>query len=156
MPAPSFTLRAATLADYDQITALWQGCEGLSGLETREEFHRYLERNPALSQVAEILDENSQRQLIAAVMCGHDGRRGYLYHLGVAQTARGQGVGRAIVERCLSLLEVCGIKRCSIHLLSNNDSGELFWRQIGWRERTDLKVFAFDLPGPQTRSKPGC
>lgn len=139
----AFALSPMTAADYDEVLALWQASEGVGGAESREELTSYLTRNPGLSLVA-----RDNGTLAGAVMCGHDGRRGYLYHLAVAASHRGQGIGRAIVERCHEQLRVIGIRRCTIFLFVDNSAGEKFWRQIGFRERTDLKAFAFDLDWP--------
>ena len=84
-------------------------------------------------------------ELAAAVLCCHDGRRGYLYHLGVAAAFRKLGLGRLLVEHSLAKLKDEGISRCSIFLIVGNEVGEAFWKRTGWRERTDLKVLARDL-----------
>lgn len=136
----SYALAPMTAADYNEVLALWQASEGVGGAEPRDELESYLARNPGLSLVA-----REQGKLVGAVMCGHDGRRGYLYHLAVAASHRGQGIGRAIVETCLDQLRAAGIRRCTIFLFADNHEGEKFWRQLGFRERTDLKAFAFDL-----------
>jgi ribosomal protein S18 acetylase RimI-like enzyme len=137
MPA---TLLPMTSADYDEVLALWKASEGVGAAESREELESYLARNPGLSLVAR---ENGK--LAGAVMCGHDGRRGYLYHLAVASSHRGQGLGREMVNRCLDQLRAAGIRRCTIFLFVDNHHGDQFWRKIGFRERTDLKAFAYDL-----------
>lgn len=136
----AYDLSSMTPADYNEVVALWQASEGVGGTEPRGELEAYLARNPGLSLVA-----RDNGKLVGAVMCGHDGRRGYLYHLAVASSHRGQGIGRAIVERCHEQLRAAGIRRCTIFLFVDNHDGEKFWRQIGFRERTDLKAFAFDL-----------
>jgi len=130
-----------TIVDYDEVVALWKASDGIGEAETREEIDTFLARNPGFSFVA-----REDSELAGAVLCGHDGRRGYLYHLAVDPQFRNQGVGRALVERCLQLLAEENIPRCSIHLYVDNDSGETFWKQIGWRKRVDLKVMAIDLP----------
>jgi ribosomal protein S18 acetylase RimI-like enzyme len=140
MLPPEMTLEPLRPDDYDASLELWNACEGVRANETREEFARILTRNPGLSSVI-----RRQDQLAAAVLCCHDGRRGYLYHLGVAAEFRQLGLGRALVEHCLAQLRAEGIRRCSIFLITSNESGEAFWKRIGWRERTDLKVLARDL-----------
>jgi len=137
---PGFVLRAMTTDDYDAVLSLWNSCEGVRANETPEEFVRILERNPALSSVICRGDE-----LAAAVLCCHDGRRGYLYHLGVAARFRKLGLGRILVEHSLAQLKALGIRRCTIFLIADNKPGEAFWTRTGWRERIDLKAFARDL-----------
>jgi hypothetical protein len=50
------------------------------------------------------------------------------------------GIGKALVEKCLSSLEVLNILKCNIFLFSNNSGGEAFWRELGWEERADLRL----------------
>lgn len=119
---------------------LWNRAAGVRTSESPEEFERILARNPGMGCAAVV-----EEQLVGAVLACHDGRRGYLYHLAVAESHRSQGIGRAMVERCLQRLHAAGIQRCSIHLIVDNVDGAAFWRQIGWRERTDLKVMCRDL-----------
>jgi ribosomal protein S18 acetylase RimI-like enzyme len=130
-----------TIFDYDEVVALWQASDGIGEAETREEIDVFLARNPGFSYIA-----RKDSELAGAILCGHDGRRGYLYHLAVDTRFRNQGIGRALVEQCLARLAKVNIPRCSVHLYVDNDSGESFWKQIGWRKRVDLKVMAIDLP----------
>jgi ribosomal protein S18 acetylase RimI-like enzyme len=137
---PEFQVLPMTAGDYDEVLALWNACEGVRASETREELARILTRNVGLSTVI-----RRGAQLAAAVLCCHDGRRGYLYHLGVAAEFRKLGLGRLLVERSLSKLKEAAISRCSIFVIAGNEVGEAFWKRIGWRERNDLKMFARDL-----------
>jgi ribosomal protein S18 acetylase RimI-like enzyme len=136
----SFELRDLQLEDYEPAMALWNSAPGVRTSESPEEFQRILARNPGLACAAE-----AAGSLIGAVLACHDGRRGYLYHLAVAQSHRHCGVARAMVDRCLARLKAVGIERCSIHLIVDNDGGAAFWQRIGWRERVDLKVMCRDL-----------
>jgi ribosomal protein S18 acetylase RimI-like enzyme len=129
-----------TAADHAAAVALWNACEGVCSGESAEEFARILARNPGLSPCARVGSE-----LVAAVLCCHDGRRGYLYHLGVAAAQRGRGIASELVSRALAGLRREQIRRCSIHVYVDNESGEAFWRKLGWRVRTDLKILAVDL-----------
>lgn len=125
-------------ADLPVAVTLWQSCEGV-GLSPGDEIESLagmIERNPALSAVA--LDDHSH--IIGAVMAGHDGRRGYLYHLAVAAQHRGRGIGRALVSHARAGLRTAGIKRCTIVVFDHNDHGAAFWRKLGWSTREDLRV----------------
>ncbi len=130
-----------TIDDYDDVVALWRASEGMSKLESRDELARYLERNPGISQVVRWRGE-----LIAAVLAGHDGRRGYLYHLAVAAAHRHRGIARAIVDECLARLSALGLPRCGLQVYRDNTLGLDFWRRAGWDERADVQPFTKDLP----------
>jgi len=127
-----------TPEDLPEVIRFWQEMEGigLSESDSVPAVTAYLQRNPELSFVI----RNEQEQVIGAVLCGHDGRRGYLHHLAVARDYRRMGIGRALVEKCLSSLQVLNILKCNLFLFSNNSSGQAFWREMGWRGRGDLRL----------------
>jgi putative acetyltransferase len=132
------------LADFHQVVDLWQNTEGvgLNESDSRSNIESYLNRNPGMSFVA-----RNGEQLVGAVLCGHDGRRGYLHHLAVARSHRGQKIGKQLVEACLRRLAADGILKCNIFLYSNNTSGELFWSSNGWNKRDDLRVMQKPING---------
>ena len=101
---------------------------------------RFLARNPGLSFVAE-----EEGRIVGAVLCGNDGRRGFLHHLAVEKDRRRSGIGRDLVERCLSALAAAGFRKCHLFVLADNIEGQRFWRKIGWEERTTLKVMSRDV-----------
>jgi ribosomal protein S18 acetylase RimI-like enzyme len=132
-----FTLRPFVIADYDAVFALWLRSEGM-GLgdgDTREGIAKFLDRNPGLSRVAE-----AEERIVGAVMCGHDGRRGYLHHLAVDANFQKRGIGRALVEACLAALKAEAIPRCSVFVYANNHAGRAFWGHFGWRLRDDIVI----------------
>lgn len=120
-----------TLADYDEVIAFWKGQEGidLNESDEREALGRFFERNAGMSLVA----RNGAGEVVGAILCGHDGRRGYLHHLAVDRAWRRKGVGREMVERCLAALGAAGIPKCTIFLLDGNDAGRAFWGRMGYR-----------------------
>jgi putative acetyltransferase len=128
-------IREMTIRDYDQVVGLWQNSEGvgLSDADSREGIARFLGRNPGLSFVA-----RHGEHLVGVVLCGHDGRRGYIHHLAVSKSHRRQGLGRALVERCLSALRRDGIDKCHIFVFAANGDAITFWKNVGWTERVEL------------------
>jgi putative acetyltransferase len=121
------------IGDYGQAAVLWQQTEGigLDESDTEEAVRSYLERNPGISAVA--VDEDGQ--IIGTVLCGHEGRRGYLHHLAVARGHRRQGMARRLLDFCFARLAEAGIPRCTIFLYEENVEGEAFWRHNGWTLR---------------------
>ncbi|WP_278407997.1 GNAT family N-acetyltransferase [Pseudomonas rhodesiae] len=134
------TLRTMTPTDYDAVLALMQSTPGISlrDADARDATERYLARNPGLSFVAE-----SEGRLIGCVMCGHDGRRGYLQHLLVLPDSRRQGIAQALVQRCLNELEHLGIHKCHLDVFKSNTGAARFWRGRGWQLRTDIDRYSF-------------
>lgn len=136
-------IRAMTTADLAAARELWAKAEGIEVTDgdSPEELARYLARNPGLSTVA----TDDQGNLIGAVLCGHDGRRGFIYHLAVAPTHRGQGLGHAIMQRSLAGLKQVGLARALLLVASDNDGGRQFWLHEGWEDMAFAKPMGLDL-----------
>jgi ribosomal protein S18 acetylase RimI-like enzyme len=126
-----------TAADLPCVHELWSQTDGvgLTDSDAPDVLQGFLDRNPNLSLVA-----RDGSRLIGAVLCGHDGRRGFLYHLAVIPEYRGRGVGRRIVETCLASLSALGILKCNIFLYVDNEAGQRFWDRCGWTGRDDLNI----------------
>jgi N-acetylglutamate synthase len=137
-------VREFTMDDYESAYALWKSAEGigLSEADSRENIAAYLARNPGSSFVAVAADG----RLVGAVLCGSDGRRGYLHHLAVAPDSRRAGTGKRLVARCLAELGRQGLRKCHIFVIAANEEGKRFWTRIGWEERTSLVVMSRDVP----------
>ena len=135
-------IREMSLEDYDQAMELWQSTEGigLSSADARPSIAAFLERNPGLSFVAY---ENGS--LVGTALAGHDGRRGYLYHLAVGPFQRRQGLGRLLVDHCLQSLREEGIGKCHLFVYDENQLGRDFWSATGWYERQELVIYSTDL-----------
>ncbi len=124
-----------TMADYDEAIALWRVTEGmgLRPADERQHIARYLERNPGLSFVA-----RDDERLVGTVLCGHDGRRGYLQHLAVDRAYRRRGIGRALVQQVLEALRAIDINKCHLFVIKTNAPAIDFWQHIGWFVRDDI------------------
>jgi ribosomal protein S18 acetylase RimI-like enzyme len=129
------SLRPMLVLDYSEVFELWQRSEGvgLSASDERDRIEGYMARNPGLSQVAE-----SDGKIVGAVLCGHDGRRGFIYHLAVDSEWRGQGLGRQLAERVLTLLKEQGIQKAYVMVFRQNGAARGFWERTGWEAREDL------------------
>jgi ribosomal protein S18 acetylase RimI-like enzyme len=141
---PDICIREMTMDDYDDAMALWQGVEGmgLGPSDSRENIARYLARNPGMSFVA-----RDGREPIGAVLCGTDGRRGYLSHLAVRPSHRKGGVGRSLVGRCLAALKAVGIPRCNLFVFADNAAAIAFWRKMGWQfwEEREIRSMSIEV-----------
>ncbi len=138
----SYDLFPMTLDDYPEVLSLWQSSEGigLSAADSRAGIARFLERNPGLAFVA-----RDPGGLAGAVMVSDDGRRAYLYHLAVSPRCRRQGIGRALVERCLAELRRRGIEKCHIFVYAGNLEGQAFWQGAGFATRPDLIIMSYTI-----------
>ena len=124
------------IEDYDDVWDLWINTPGMGLNDTddsREGVEKYLKRNPTTCFVAE--DEG---KIVGVIMCGHDGRRGYINHTAVSESYRGQGIARQLVEHAMDALEKEGINKTGLVVFRRNKIGNGFWEHIGFTEREDL------------------
>ena len=138
-----YTVRVMNSRDYDQVYALWKTIKGFgirSMDDSREGVERFLKRNPTTSVVAE-----EDGKIVGAILCGHDGRRGCLYHVCVDPAHRMRGIGRAMVGAAMNALKEEGINKVSLIAFTRNDIGNAFWKEIGWTKREDLNYYDFTL-----------
>jgi len=131
-------IREMKVEDWQQMINLWQTTEGigLGRSDTIEGLERFLNRNKGMSFVCEI-----DGKIVATIMCGHDGRRGFIYHLAVAKNFRSQGIGKRLVEKALQELRMQGIHKCHIFVMKDNEKGKDFWSKVGFQKRSDIEVF---------------
>ena len=141
------TIRAMTVEDYPKLYALWMTIKGFSirSIDDSEEgVRRFITRNPGISVVA-TLPEADEEKIVGAILCGHDGRRGCLYHVCVHPDYRLRGIGRAMVVHCMNALREEKINKVSLIAFTANDIGNAFWKEIGWTKREDLNYYDFTL-----------
>ena len=139
----SVNVRAMTIDDYDMVKDLWHKIKGFairSIDDSRDSIGRFIERNPGSSVVAE-----SDGKIVGAILCGHDGRRGCLYHVCVDPEYRLRGIGKSMVVHCMQALQAEGINKVSLIAFTRNDIGNAFWKEIGWTRREDLNYYDFTL-----------
>lgn len=140
----TFTVRTMTIEDYQGLYALWKTIKGFAMRsidDSREGVERFLKRNPTSSVVA--VDENGT--IVGGILCGHDGRRGCLYHVCVREDWRRQGIGKAMVVHCMNALKAEQVNKVSLIAFTANDIGNAFWKCIGWTKREDLNYYDFTL-----------
>jgi len=136
-------IRVMKAEDYDKLYELWMTIKGFgirSIDDSREGVVRFLKRNPTTSMTAWDGDT-----LIGAILCGHDGRRGCLYHVCVDEAYRMRGIGKAMVVFAMEALKTEGINNVSLIAFTKNDIGNAFWKEIGWKKREDLNYYDFIL-----------
>jgi ribosomal protein S18 acetylase RimI-like enzyme len=135
-------IREFSINDYDAAIELWQRVEGLEIAEgdDREGVAQFLARNPGLSRVA-----SDGSAIVGVALCGHDGRRGHIYHLAVDPAYRGRGLGKRLLDESLADLRRIGIKRVIIMVADDNSSGREFWKRSGYEEISGAIAMGTDL-----------
>ena len=136
-------VRIMTIEDYEGVYALWKKIKGFgirSIDDSKEGVARFLKRNPTTSVVAE-----KDGRIVGSILCGHDGRRGCLYHVCVDEDYRRHGIGKRMVVFAMKALKEEKINKVSLIAFTENDIGNAFWNTIGWTERLDLNYYDFTL-----------
>ncbi len=126
----------------DEALRLWARIPGLglSKADSRERIREYLARNHGFSFIA-----RSGGAITGTVLCGHDSRRGYIYHLAVDGRRRRRGIGKLLTEKCFEALRKSNIDKCHFMVFGDNHGAREFYTRIGCREREDLVVFSKEL-----------
>lgn len=139
----NFSLRVMQIEDYEKIYELWMTIDGF-GIRTIDDSYegveRFIKRNPTTSVVAEC-----DGKIVGAILCGHDGRRGCLYHVCVHKEYRKRGIGKAMVVFCMKALQEEKINKVSLIAFKSNVIGNAFWKSAGWTFREDLNYYDFTL-----------
>lgn len=129
-------IRNMCLQDYNSVRLLWDSTPGM-GLNDYDDSEngicRFLGRNPGTCFVAV-----HGATLAGVILAGHDGRRGHIYHMAVAERFRGGGIGAELVTTVLSALESEGIQKVSLVAFARNEAGNSFWEHMGFTLREDL------------------
>ena len=138
-----YEIRVMTIEDYSQVYQLWTRINGFgirSIDDSREGIARFLKRNPSTSMVA-----CCDGKLVGAILCGHDGRRGCLYHVCVDEQYRKRGIGKNMAVACMKALQSEQINKVNIIAFKSNEIGNQFWKEEGWTFREDLNYYDFTL-----------
>ncbi|QQE89697.1 GNAT family N-acetyltransferase [Azotobacter chroococcum] len=134
------SVRPITPADHPALLALWLRTPGLQlrAEDDFEPFCTYLARNPGLSLLVEL-----DGRIVASLLVGHDGRRGYLQHLAVDEPCRGRGFARALLDEALARLAQLGVDKSHVFVLRDAPQALAFWEaQAGWEGRSDIQVYS--------------
>src|SRR5438093_11516396 len=120
--------REFSISDYEAALELWQRVEGLEIAEgdDRESVGHFLARNPRLSKVA-----TDGTVMVGIALCGHDGRRGYIYHLALDPAYQARGAGKRSMDECLNGSRRISLKRALILAAKDNLRRPKSWSRSG-------------------------
>lgn len=133
-------IRLMTIEDYPQLIDLWKSTPnmGLRSLDDSEEgILLFLNRNPKTNFVAV-----ESGKLIGNILCGHDGRRGYIYHTVVLPEFRRRGIASALLDEAINALAKERITRCCLNVMETNEQGKMFWTEKGWEKKDFLGFYS--------------
>lgn len=121
-------IRPFALADTEPTITLWREC-GLvvSHNDPQKDIERKLRVDPDLFLVGD-----KEGEVIATVMAGYEGHRGWLYYLAVSPQHQRQGLGRAMVLEAEKLLHAKGAPKIDLMVRSGNDNVIGFYQALGY------------------------
>lgn len=130
-------------ADYESVYELWTTIEKgvhVGRSDTLAEIEKKISRDPDLFLVAE-----SDGAIIGSVIGGYDGRRGLIYHLAVAASFRGKGIGSSLMGEVESRLRAKGCLKCYLLVVEGNLEAEKYYQQRGWQPMDTVRLYGKEL-----------
>src|SRR4029079_1788139 len=139
-------LKITTVEDRDiaEVIALWQRC-GLRRPWNDPTADIALARRGPISTT---LLGRADNHIVATVMVGHDGHRGWVYYVATDPDRRAKGFGRAIMDAAEDWLRAAGIAKLQLLVRRENARAGTFYQSIGYAEAQTI-VFAKWLDGPE-------
>jgi N-acetylglutamate synthase len=134
--------------DYPQLIKLWAaaGSIAVSQTDTAGVYARFLYRNPTCSYGA-----YTGTRLIGAVLAGHDGWRGYLYHMAVKPGFRERAIGSRLVNAAVTAIKNEGIEKIHCLVKTDNFIAQQFWEACGFKLRDDVFDYSFTVQKQQEK-----
>jgi ribosomal protein S18 acetylase RimI-like enzyme len=141
-PLPTLSIAPIEDADIAAVVALWQRC-GSTRPWNDPAADIALARSETNSTVLLGRDNGA---LVASVLVGHDGHRGWVYYVTVDPDRRHQGFGRAIMNAAEAWLRARGILKLQLMVRKDNAQVHAFYRSIGYYNQETV-TFAKWLDG---------
>ena len=122
------TIRLYRPPDEEKVIELWHLC-GLTvpWNDPKQEIERKLRVQPELFWVGVV-----EERVIATVMAGYDGHRGWLYSLAVAPEMQRRGLGRGMVEEAEAGLKALGCRKVNLQVRASNAAAIGFYERLGF------------------------
>ncbi len=93
-----------------------------------QDIQRKLHVQPELFLVGELDD-----QLVATVMAGYDGHRGWINYLAVHPDCRRTGIGRRMMTEAEKRLRAAGCPKVNLQVRTGNTAAGGFYKAIGFK-----------------------
>jgi ribosomal protein S18 acetylase RimI-like enzyme len=116
-------------ADETGVIALWHAAfpNEPSQNVPADDIRRKLAVQPELFLVGEL-----GGRIVATVMAGFDGHRGWVYRVAVLPEHQKQGLGQAIMAEAEQKLAEIGCTKINLQVRSTNDAVVAFYRSLGF------------------------
>jgi ribosomal protein S18 acetylase RimI-like enzyme len=115
-------------SDEAQVVALWHACELTRAWnDPHKDIARKLRVQRELFLVGSVGD-----LIVATVMAGYEGHRGWINYLAVEPAQRNQGHASALLQRVEALLLEAGCPKVSLQIRASNKQALAFYRHTGY------------------------
>jgi ribosomal protein S18 acetylase RimI-like enzyme len=134
--------RQMNLRDYPLLIELWKNTPGIgiSSSDRKNKIRLFLNKNRKTCFVA-----LKDREIVGTVLCGSDGRRGYIYHLVVKKEYRNKGIATRLIDYCLDGLKRNKIDKCHLFVYKTNVGAIDYYIRKKWKQRDELLIFSKNL-----------
>jgi ribosomal protein S18 acetylase RimI-like enzyme len=129
-------------ADVDDVVALWQRC-GTARPWNDPAADIALARRESNSTV---LLGRHDGNIVASVLVGHDGHRGWVYYVASDPDHRFKGFGRAMMTAAEDWLRARGIEKIQLMVRPDNSKVQDFYESLGYFEQKRI-IYAKWLDG---------
>jgi ribosomal protein S18 acetylase RimI-like enzyme len=121
-------IRSYSESDETAVITLWQQCELTRPWnDPRKDIQRKLTTQPELFFIGE-----QDGKIIATVMAGYDGHRGWVNYLAVDPAYQGEGIGRRLMQHVEESLAAIGCPKLNLQIRASNQSALAFYERIGY------------------------
>jgi ribosomal protein S18 acetylase RimI-like enzyme len=121
-------IRPFEARDTDAVVSLWEACDLTRPWnDPRRDIGRKVAVDDGLFLVGTI-----DGHVMASVMAGYDGHRGWVNYLAVAPDRRGNGYGRALMAEAEARLTVRGCPKVNLHIRESNTAVLAFYERLGY------------------------
>lgn len=122
------TIRPYQPTDEASVVDLWHQCElVVPWNDPRLDIQRKQQVQPELFLVAE-----TDGQVVATVMAGYEGHRGWLNYLAVHPHYQRQGMGQHMVETAIAKLAQLGCPKVNLQIRASNEKIVQFYDRLGF------------------------
>ena len=119
--------------DYDQVVALWRDCGLLRPWNDPAKDIALCRQTASSELLVGTLGKNKDSEtIVAAVMAGSDGHRGWLYYLAVDRKFQRNGFARAMVRYAEDWLAGQGIRKVELMIRDDNEPVRTFYERVGY------------------------
>jgi len=140
--APALSIAAIEDGDIASVLALWQRCGLTRPWNNPAADIAFARKGPN----AAILVGRDGQEIVASVLVGHDGHRGWVYYVAVDPDCRHKGYGRIVMDAAEEWLRGRGIEKLQLMVRPDNSQVQAFYQSLGYFEQERI-VYAKWLDG---------